>query len=336
MQFPTVLTIPKPYGIQVEWQWPEGSGQHSYLEIQFLSSGGELKKRILGWPCEGMTIGGLKAGERLQIRLRPIDKNGAGRDWTNGDWIEGVSSSNVDDYLEAITCGSDLRLMTTFSAPKFKIANGEVFINDAFISGAIYATETPKPKTSNSNIDVGKILDDVWKSGRPCMGDAVNALARAVANARASSQTVKQYASGGETTASTYTVSMGIAVNDASSVSGIARNIDNLSVEMSDKGVVVNMASGGQIVLGNWGDSSITVSKPLPPLTPDEEKYGRGLCQLPTGWEDLNGSESWLAHLSKDLRAQWPALSREQKMAIAHTIGELTEELINTASERAW
>lgn len=107
MQFPTVLTIPKPYGIQVEWQWPEGSGQHSYLEIQFLSSGGELKKRILGWPCEGMTIGGLKAGERLQIRLRPIDKNGAGRDWTNSDWIEGVSSSNPGDYLDAITCGSD-------------------------------------------------------------------------------------------------------------------------------------------------------------------------------------------------------------------------------------
>lgn len=228
MQFPTVLTIPKPYGIQVEWQWPEGSGQHSYLEIQFLSSGGELKKRILGWPCEGMTIGGLKAGERLQIRLRPIDKNGAGRDWTNSDWIEGVSSSNPGDYLDAITFGSDPRLMATFSAPNFQIANRQVFINNAFISGAIHAAETPKPKTSNSNIDVGKILDDAWKSGRSCVGEAVHDLAQAIANARASSRTFMQHASGGETTPSTYTVSMSINVSDTPSASGVDSNIEDI------------------------------------------------------------------------------------------------------------
>lgn len=108
------------------------------------------------------------------------------------------------------------------------------------------------------------------------------------------------------------------------------------SVTMSEKGVVVNMAGGGRIVLGNWGDSGTSVSKPLPPLTPDEEKYGRGLCLLPAGWEDLSGDESWLAHLSSELRTQWSELSREQKMAIAHTVGELSDELINTAHERAW
>lgn len=229
MQFPTVLTIPKPYGIQVEWQWPEGSGQHSYLEIQFLSSGGDLRGRILGWPCESMTIGGLKAGERLQIRLRPIDKNGAVREWTQGDWIEGVASSDAGDYLEAMTVGSDIRLMATFSVPKFKIENGQIFINNAFISpGTSNASETPKVKASNSNIDVGKILDDIWKSGRPCMGDAVNALARAIANARACSQSYKQHASGGETTASTYTVSIGINCGDKTHTSGIGSNIDSI------------------------------------------------------------------------------------------------------------
>ncbi|MDA8502885.1 hypothetical protein NNO02_10520 [Citrobacter sp. Awk 2] len=333
MQLPQVLTSPRAWSIHVEWQWPENSGEHSRLEMQYLNADGRLQRQVIAWPLAGVLIGGLKAGERLQIRLRPIDKNGAVREWTQGDWIEGVSSSNADEYLAAlsITAGSDMRLMKTFSTPQFKIVNGEVFIRDAFISGTIHAAETPK--TSNSHIDVGKILDDAWKSGRRSVAEGLEALAMA---ASAYPQDYKQHARGGETTPSTYTVSMGIAVNDASSVSGIARNIDNFSVEMSDKGVVVNMASGGRIVLGNWGDSSITVSKPLPPLTPDEEKYGRGLCQLPTGWEDLNGSESWLAHLSKDLRAQWPALSREQKMAIAHTIGELTEELINTANERAW
>lgn len=148
MQFPQVLTSPKPYGIQVEWHWPERSGKHSQLEMQYIRHDGYLRKQIIAWPKCSHLIGGLKAGERLQIRLRPIDKNGASRDWTNSDWIEGVSSSNAGDYLDAITCGSDTRLMTTFSAPNFKIANGE-----AFISGTIHAAETPKPKTSNSNIE---------------------------------------------------------------------------------------------------------------------------------------------------------------------------------------
>ena len=213
MQFPTVLTTPKPYGIQVKWQWPEGSGQHSYLEIQCLYSDGDLKKRILGWPCESITIGGLKAGERLQIRLRPIDKNGAGRDWTNSDWIEGVSSSNADEYLAtlSITAGSDMRLMKTLSVPQFKIVNGEVFIRDAFISGTIHAAETPKPKTSNSNIDVGKILDGAWKSGCRSVAEGLEALAMA---ASAYPQDYKQHTVAGEITPATYTASMGISCND--------------------------------------------------------------------------------------------------------------------------
>ena len=226
MQFPTVLTTPKPYGIQVEWQWPEGSGEHSRLEMQYINEDGHLKKQVIAWPLAGALIGGLKAGERLQIRLRPINKDGVGRDWTNSDWIEGVSSSNAGDYLEAITCGSDTRLMTTFSAEKFKIENGQVFITNAFIPGTIHQAEPPKSKGSNSNIDVGKILDDAWKSGRPCVGEAVNDLAQAIANARACSQSYRQHTVGGETSASTYSVSMHINLNDAQSVSGVDSNVE--------------------------------------------------------------------------------------------------------------
>ena len=133
---PQVLTSPMPWGVKVEWKWPEGSHWFSKLEMQYLHSDGRLEKQVIGWPVTGKAIGGLKAGERLQIRLRPIDKNGAGREWTQGDWIEGVSSSNAEEYLAAfsITAGSDMRLMTSFVAPKFKIENGEVFINTAFIS----------------------------------------------------------------------------------------------------------------------------------------------------------------------------------------------------------
>lgn len=226
MQFPQVLTTPKPWGIQVKWQWPEGCEQYSHLEIQYIYSGGDLKKQILGWPCESMTIGGLKVGERLQIRLRPIGKDGAVREWTGSDWIEGVASSDAGDYLAAMPVGSDTRLMTTFSAPKFKIENGEVFINSAFIFGDSKAKDALKSKTSNDSIVVSQILDDAWKSGLPCVGEAVNDLAQAIANARVCSQSYRQNTVGGETSASTYSVSMHINLNDAQSASGVDGNID--------------------------------------------------------------------------------------------------------------
>lgn len=167
MQFPQVLTTPKPWGVQVKWQWPEGSAQYSHIEIQYLYSGGDLKKKILGWPCESMTIGGLKVGEHLQIRLRPIDENGVGLEWTQGDWIEGVSSSNAAEYLEVMTVGSDMRVMATFSAPHFKISDGEVFIKDAFISGSITAAKLePSPSAAkNNNINAEEILDIAWQCG---------------------------------------------------------------------------------------------------------------------------------------------------------------------------
>ncbi|WP_431818950.1 hypothetical protein [Citrobacter braakii] len=246
MQLPQVLTSPRAWGIQVEWQWPENSGEHSRLEMQYLNADGRLKRQVIAWPLAGVLIAGLKAGERLQIRLRPIDKNGAVREWMGSDWIEGVSSSNAEEYLNAMAGSSDTRLMTTLSAPNFKIVNGETFINNAFISETIHAAETLKPKTSNSNIDVGKILDDVWKSGRPCIGEAVNDLSQVIANARASSQTFKQHTIGGEIMPLTYTASM--------------------SINVSDKDMVVNLAGGGRIVISNWVDSSTMVSKALPPL----------------------------------------------------------------------
>lgn len=213
MQLPQVLTSPRAWSIHVEWQWPENSGEHSRLEMQYLNADGRLQRQVIAWPLAGVLIGGLKAGERLQIRLRPIDKNGSVREWTQGDWIEGVSSSNADEYLAAlsITAGSDMRLMKTFSAPQFKIVNGEVFIRDAFISGTIHAAETPKLKTSNSNIDVGKILDGAWKSGCRSVAEGLEALAMA---ASACPQDYKQHTVAGEITPATYTASMGISCND--------------------------------------------------------------------------------------------------------------------------
>lgn len=107
-------------------------------------------------------------------------------------------------------------------------------------------------------------------------------------------------------------------------------------VEINDKGVTVHMAGGGKIVIGNWGDNKAPKTERLPPLTPEEEFYGRGLCHLPAGWEDLSDDGHWQHHLSESLRHLWPSFSREQKMAIAYSISELSDELTNIAYEGCW
>ncbi|ENF6040748.1 hypothetical protein ABRV10_002761 [Citrobacter amalonaticus] len=110
----------------------------------------------------------------------------------------------------------------------------------------------------------------------------------------------------------------------------------NNAVEIGEKGVTVHLAGGGRVVLGAWGYDTSTAANPQPPLTPDEEKYGRGLCLLPTGWEELSAGEHWQTHLSDPLRQLWPSFNREQKMAIAYTISELSDELTNIAYEHSW
>jgi hypothetical protein len=99
---------------------------------------------------------------------------------------------------------------------------------------------------------------------------------------------------------------------------------------MTDKEMVVRN-EGGQIMvkigyLGPGGNS-----EQPDPLTPEEKVYGRGLCLLPSGWENLTpeNGENWASLVSDELRALWPQLAREQKMAVAHSLGEAYDEICN-------
>ena len=154
---PQVLTSPMLWGVKVEWKWPDGSHWFSKLEMQYLHSDGRLEKQVIEWPVTGKAIGGLKAGERLQIRLRPIDKNGAVREWTQGDWIEGVSSSNAGEYLEAINATFALR------------GDGEVFINDAIITAPMFQ-QSIADSSHTVSINIEGILKNAMES--PASGAA--------------------------------------------------------------------------------------------------------------------------------------------------------------------
>ena len=41
------------------------------------------------------------------------------------------------------------------------------------------------------------------------------------------------------------------------------------TIEISEVGMTVNMAGGGKIVIGNWGDGPVNTAAARPPLTPE-------------------------------------------------------------------
>lgn len=96
-----ISTTPIPFGVSIKWKWPESSRWFSKLELQYLLSDGRLVKEFISWPVTEKHISGLKAGERLQVRLRPLPLRVAVREWLASDWIDGVSSTDTSD-IESI------------------------------------------------------------------------------------------------------------------------------------------------------------------------------------------------------------------------------------------
>ncbi|WP_217188973.1 hypothetical protein [Enterobacter soli] len=134
---PYVKTTPKPFGVDVEWKWPGGC---AVLELQCLHEDGRLMKERIFWPATVCLISGLKAGERLQVRLRPIAEDGSARDWRAGDWIEGVSSVDVGEIVEALD--EEIRNSDAFNIPSDK-----PFINDAAIKDGSISAKLAFPKS---------------------------------------------------------------------------------------------------------------------------------------------------------------------------------------------
>jgi hypothetical protein len=102
----------------------------SGLELQCLFEDGRFEKERICWLVTEKLISGLKASERVQVRLRPVAADGSARDWRTGDWIEGISSVNTDEILQALQ--EDIR-----SSKTFELLNGGRFIKDAHIGDGL-------------------------------------------------------------------------------------------------------------------------------------------------------------------------------------------------------
>lgn len=148
---PYVKTTPKPFGVNVEWKWPVSC---LWLELQYLHEDGRLVKEIIHWPAINYLISGLKAGERLQLRLRPlpVGQDGSARDWRAGDWIEGVSSVDTEEIIEALD--EEIRNSCALHGIKggwFVDKTGKAYIHEALIgNGTLSANYSVK-----MNVDYG-------------------------------------------------------------------------------------------------------------------------------------------------------------------------------------
>ena len=146
---PYVKTTPKPFGVNVEWKWPGGC---AVLELQCLHEDGRLMKERIFWPATVCLISGLKAGERLQVRLRPIAEDGSARDWRASDWVEGVSSVDVGEIVEALD--EEIRNSCALHGLKggwFVDKTGKAYIHEALIGNGTLSTNY----SVKMNVDYG-------------------------------------------------------------------------------------------------------------------------------------------------------------------------------------
>ncbi|EKS6750062.1 DUF1983 domain-containing protein [Enterobacter kobei] len=99
-----------------------------------------MKERIF-WPATVCLISGLKAGERLQVRLRPIAEDGSARDWRASDWVEGVSSVDVGEIVEALD--EEIRNSCALHGLKggwFVDKSGQAYTHKALIGDGVLST----------------------------------------------------------------------------------------------------------------------------------------------------------------------------------------------------
>lgn len=109
-----ISTTPIPFGVSIKWKWPEASYWFSRLELQYLLSNGHLVKELIRWPVTEKRISGLKAGEHLQVRLRPVAADGSSRDWGISDWLNCASSVDAGEMIQALQ--DDILSSATFGA----------------------------------------------------------------------------------------------------------------------------------------------------------------------------------------------------------------------------
>jgi len=165
---PHVLIVSKPFGVNVEWKWPDDSHLFSQLELQYLFEDGQLVSESFIWPVAEKSISGLKAGERLQVRLRQFNEDSSKPGWKIGDWVEGVSSTNLFEIMDTLQQEINCRAVNQFAS---KAVNCDAFTADE-ISDAVEHIKRKRKEKADAKA-MAETSPFVVEDGKVFIKDAV-------------------------------------------------------------------------------------------------------------------------------------------------------------------
>ncbi|PUX50445.1 host specificity protein, partial [Cronobacter sakazakii] len=97
-------TTPINWGIQIDWNFPDGADDTLMTEIQYAAATDGSDALLLSdvpYPAHSYTQLGLRAGQIFWYRARLVDRIGNQSAWTG--WVRGMANDNAEDYLGDIT-----------------------------------------------------------------------------------------------------------------------------------------------------------------------------------------------------------------------------------------
>lgn len=92
------------FGIALQWNFPEGTGDTNYTEIQYSTtkkSENAIALSNVTYPMSTYLQSGLKVGQEFYYRARLVDKIGNESEWT--ECVRGVSSSDTSELTASIS-----------------------------------------------------------------------------------------------------------------------------------------------------------------------------------------------------------------------------------------
>ncbi|EPR9087649.1 host specificity protein J [Cronobacter dublinensis] len=93
-------TTPINWGIQIDWNFPDGADDTLMTEIQYAAAPDGSDALLLSdvpYPARSYTQLGLRAGQIFWYRARLVDRIGNQSAWTA--WVRGMANDNAEDYL---------------------------------------------------------------------------------------------------------------------------------------------------------------------------------------------------------------------------------------------
>jgi predicted phage tail protein len=251
------------FGIDLNWSFPEGSGDTSHTEIQYSTNESEEKALLLSnvtYPSCSYSQTGLSIGQVFFYRARLVDKIGNVSDWT--EWVRGISSTNTNDLTDHIfdeikeTDAWNSLIDSVDNAAISSIENAKAIIENALAND----TETRRRRVENGNLSAEiKETNSALLTEKEATAIALRELNSKYGDVNSNLSELKKTTAEQNSATALAIQSINTKVGDVStSISDVSQTVNNLNgkisahrtmkVQVDDKGqqYVAGMTMGGE------------------------------------------------------------------------------------------